>query len=249
MLVLGTVGTWLVALAVVFWWPTAIQPIFQYHVWIYRVLNSLLAIALLAIICTVGRWFLGPVREERRWGTRAWLLALLSPLYSRAFFFHWWLAQVLLASGNLRPGSPLPGYPPGMEDIFLGSILLGVFPAVMGLHMDDQPRRAQAFLAASPILFFASAIATPMFRNARGRADTRACYANQKTIAGAVEMYNLDKTTRRTDVDTPFLQELVKGGYLQGVPTDPGPYVPIKNTYRYDAGTKDITCTVHGSIK
>ena len=37
-----------------------------------------------------------------------------------------------------------------------------------------------------------AAIAIPNFRQAREKSNQRACYANQKTILGAIEMYNLD---------------------------------------------------------
>ena len=59
-----------------------------------------------------------------------------------------------------------------------------------------------------------TAIAIPNFRVAKSRPGTRSCYANQKTIAGAVEMYNLDKNTKRTDLGVQFFRELKASGYL-----------------------------------
>jgi hypothetical protein len=38
-------------------------------------------------------------------------------------------------------------------------------------------------------------IAAPNFKAARERSNVRACFANQKTVMGALEMYNLDKNT------------------------------------------------------
>ena len=45
-----------------------------------------------------------------------------------------------------------------------------------------------------------AAIAVPNFRKARERANQRACYANQKTVAGALEMYNLDNNKSITQL-------------------------------------------------
>jgi prepilin-type N-terminal cleavage/methylation domain-containing protein len=96
-----------------------------------------------------------------------------------------------------------------------------------------------------------AAIAVPNFRAARERANTRACYANQKTIAGAVEMYNLDKNTRRSDIGVAsFMQSLVSGGYLQSIPNDPGQggTATVAN-YAYTAGGNGIKCGIHGAIQ
>jgi type II secretion system protein G len=66
-----------------------------------------------------------------------------------------------------------------------------------------------------------AAIAVPNFRRARERANQRACYANQKTIAGAVEMYNLDNGTCVRSLTPGVFDVLLEGGYLQSLPTDP----------------------------
>jgi hypothetical protein len=85
---------------------------------------------------------------------------------------------------------------------------------------------------------------------ARERANTRACYANQKTIAGAVEMYNLDRMTRRSDIGRAFCEELVSRGYLQSVPNDPGQGGPESaSNYSSTAGGNGIKCTIHGTIQ
>lgn len=48
-----------------------------------------------------------------------------------------------------------------------------------------------------PSIFFdIPSLAVPNFKAARERAGTRACFANQKIVAGAVEMYNLDHNCR-----------------------------------------------------
>ncbi len=93
-----------------------------------------------------------------------------------------------------------------------------------------------------------AAIAVPNFRSARERANTRACFANQKTIAGAVEMYNLDNNCRRTDIGMQFMAELVKGGYLQCVPNDPGLGPNSGSNYFFTEDGNGIGCRLHGTI-
>src|SRR5947209_11570644 len=77
-----------------------------------------------------------------------------------------------------------------------------------------------------------AAIAVPNFRAARERANTRACYANQKTIAGALEMYNLDNNTKVTDIQS-VGDALVTGGYLQTKVDDPGSGAQTFNNYLF----------------
>jgi hypothetical protein len=81
------------------------------------------------------------------------------------------------------------------------------------------------------------------------RSKTRACFANQKTLLGAVEMYNLDKHTRRTHLDAAFLSDLCAGQYLQSLPEDPGQGPNSVANYRISPGGTGITCTAHGPIQ
>jgi type II secretion system protein G len=91
-----------------------------------------------------------------------------------------------------------------------------------------------------------AAIAIPNFRQARDKSNKRACYANQKTILGALEMYNLDNGTAATiSGDGSVLSELATLKYLQSVPEDPG-CKGAKN-YRSDA-VGNMWCEMHGSI-
>ena len=90
-----------------------------------------------------------------------------------------------------------------------------------------------------------AAIAVPNFQAARRRANQRACYANQKTIAGAVEMYNLDFNTNLTTV-AGLEGSLESQGYLQQYPNDPGGV----GSYTMEATTGNgITCSEHGPIQ
>lgn len=87
----------------------------------------------------------------------------------------------------------------------------------------------------------------PSYAN-KGR-SFRACYANQKTVVGAMEMYNLDKNTKRTVLDASFFQDLKSGGYLQSIPQDPG-YGPGTSTnYQATESNNGIKCMNHGSIQ
>lgn len=93
-----------------------------------------------------------------------------------------------------------------------------------------------------------AAIAVPNFRRARERANQRACYANQKTIAGALEMYNLDYSTSITDISKTIMEsQLRANGYLQSVPQDPGGGPDSADNYKLTNG--DIACTIHGAIQ
>ena len=100
-----------------------------------------------------------------------------------------------------------------------------------------------------------AAIAVPNFKKARDRANMRACFANQKTLAGAMEMYNLDNNVADSELNEELLKSLKDNGYLQRIPDDPGQgkntsdhYLKIsyqgpdgKNTWR-------MFCTHHGFI-
>jgi len=90
-----------------------------------------------------------------------------------------------------------------------------------------------------------AAIAVPNFKRARERANVKACWANQKTCAGALEMYNLDKSSS-DELSEEILHKLVDDGYLQAFPKDPG----HGDEYSYDPTDTDygITCKNHGSI-
>ena len=94
-----------------------------------------------------------------------------------------------------------------------------------------------------------ASVAVPNFKAARERANTRACYANQKTVVGAMEMYNLDKNTKRGQLDGQFFNSLKSGGYLQSVPQDPGHGVGSSGHYHECDDGNGITCTIHGSIQ
>jgi type IV pilus assembly protein PilA len=94
-----------------------------------------------------------------------------------------------------------------------------------------------------------AAIAVPNFQAARRRANQRACYANQKTVAGAVEMYNLDFNTSLSTVNGNFTK-LQSNGYLQTIPNDPGYGADQGASYSLNGLLGNgITCANHGPIQ
>ena len=92
-----------------------------------------------------------------------------------------------------------------------------------------------------------AAIAIPNFRQAREKSNRRACYANQKTILGALEMYNLDYGESLTITAQAQLQELATKKYLQGTPSDPGCKKGVDNYQSDDVG--NVWCKFHGNIE
>ncbi len=95
----------------------------------------------------------------------------------------------------------------------------------------------------------AAAIAIPNFRAARLKANKRACFANQKVLMGATEMYNLDYNTNVETLDKEFLEKLKKEGYLMAIPNDPGQGDGTWSNYQFtgDDGP-GMACKAHGSI-
>ncbi|PCJ21174.1 MAG: hypothetical protein COB02_00895 [Candidatus Cloacimonadota bacterium] len=90
-----------------------------------------------------------------------------------------------------------------------------------------------------------AAIAIPNFRQARIKSNTRACYANQKTILGALEMYNLDEGTDLKVEGKSTLATLVGRKYMQSAPADPG----CKDGDNYRSNNDgDVWCVFHGTV-
>ena len=59
------------------------------------------------------------------------------------------------------------------------------------------------------------ALAVPNFRKARQQARGKACFANQRVLMGAIEMYNMDNNTMITSLDENTMNDLVQGKYLK----------------------------------
>lgn len=89
------------------------------------------------------------------------------------------------------------------------------------------------------------------FRHARVRANVRACVANMKTVAGALEMYNLDhELAGAKDRGRPLarekMEEMRQSGYLRSIPADPGFGGEASFTVEPDG---QLRCPVHGTVE
>lgn len=93
------------------------------------------------------------------------------------------------------------------------------------------------------ILAVLASIATPNFRKARHQARDKACFANQRVLSGAVEMYNMDNDTMMTNLD---INKLVKDRYLKTAPVKPesGCFYLLEG----DINDRYISCRYHGSV-
>ena len=92
-----------------------------------------------------------------------------------------------------------------------------------------------------------SIITIPGFRKAPERANQRACYANQKTLAGAIEMYEVDSGKSHPVLDEKLFQQLLKEKYLIAIPNDPGDGENSHSNYHRIDG--ELFCLRHGSIQ
>jgi len=93
------------------------------------------------------------------------------------------------------------------------------------------------------IIGILAAIAVPNFRKAREQARGKACYANQRVLLGAVEMYNMDHSVLMKSADIAALRS---GGYLKASITP-----PERDCVYLTAGSLDadgcIYCKLHGA--
>ena len=78
--------------------------------------------------------------------------------------------------------------------------------------------------------------------------ETESCFANQLAIQGAIEMYCLDYGISVEKLTATFCEKLVKEGYIQGLPDDPGQGSNTFTNYCMDEAGK-IFCSVHGNKK
>ena len=92
-----------------------------------------------------------------------------------------------------------------------------------------------------------AAVAVPNFRAAKETAQRRACFANQKVLMGASEMYNLDHGTQLKTLDAKTLGELVSQGYLKPIPEDPGQGEGTSGHYSMQPDGS-VKCSFHGGV-
>lgn len=111
----------------------------------------------------------------------------------------------------------------------------------------NQPIRLFALIAGLALLAAGSC-------QACGRYDRgRICKANMKTLAGAIEMYDLDNGTRLAGDGARLLtsadqEKLVTGGYLQSALTDPGTQPATGSNYVLFLDDPRVACLVHGVV-
>ncbi|HNV69985.1 MAG TPA: hypothetical protein PKO06_09820 [Candidatus Ozemobacteraceae bacterium] len=101
-----------------------------------------------------------------------------------------------------------------------------------------------------PLIGILSAVAIPNFKRAREKALTTACFANQRILLGALEMYNMDHQdmkTSITDADGAEGSELIKGKYLPSPIKKSDPECEYSSEGDLSAGGK-IRCRKHGSL-
>ncbi len=97
-------------------------------------------------------------------------------------------------------------------------------------------------LAAAAVAFHVAA--SSRLDSSRRRMQKWDCYTNLKTIAGALEIYELEKGTNARLEDVP-LERLVKEGFLKSVPVCP--YSSRAVDYLQDEDGV-VYCRNHGSI-
>ncbi|MFZ5950153.1 MAG: competence type IV pilus major pilin ComGC [Candidatus Rifleibacteriota bacterium] len=92
-----------------------------------------------------------------------------------------------------------------------------------------------------------AAIAVPNFQKARGDAQKKACFANQRVLLGAVEMYNMDHEKMMENLDSAAIELLASKKYLKAAPQ-----CPAGGKYFSDgklSADGNIQCTIHGGVE
>jgi len=113
----------------------------------------------------------------------------------------------------------------------------------------------ELFKDANPLLLTSTvgvlaAIAIPNFQRARMQAQKSACFANQRVLLGAIEMYNMDNATMKTSL---FPEDygpggvLVMKGYLSAGLFLPTPGCSYSSVGDLSKGGS-IKCAIHGGV-
>ncbi|HNX76609.1 MAG TPA: prepilin-type N-terminal cleavage/methylation domain-containing protein [Candidatus Rifleibacterium sp.] len=124
---------------------------------------------------------------------------------------------------------------------FLWAAICGIFGFVFG----GKGFRLIELMIVIIIIGVLAAMAIPNFRKAREQARDKACYANQRVLLGAVEMFNMDNPNKMANLD---VDRLVQEKYLKNKP------YPPENACRYfsqgNIGEDGfIYCQLHGPIE
>jgi len=120
-----------------------------------------------------------------------------------------------------------------------------VICAIFGWVFGGHGFRLVELMIVIMVIAILSAMAVPNFRKAREQSRDKACYANQRVLLGAVEMYNMDNKIMMTSLNIPLL---VKGKYLKGGISKP----EINCSYEASGdltGSGRIYCSLHGPVE
>ena len=97
------------------------------------------------------------------------------------------------------------------------------------------------------ILALLSVITVPGQRMASVRAYQRACYSNMKTLASAIERYEVKHNTKKIQITEELWGKLIEEGFIRTRFDDPG---MGGNTHRnYITVNDELFCLKHGAIR
>lgn len=109
---------------------------------------------------------------------------------------------------------------------------------VVRLHRKDEGFTLIELMVVVLIIGILVAIAIPVFNSAKRNAQEKSCFANQRTIDGAVNTYMAEYGPT-----VPAMATLVSADYLKKLPACPGG----GDAYTINASGTVNPCSVHGS--
>lgn len=212
----------------------------------------------LAWIGAAGAWCLEALRGHDRGaddGAGATARRLVAPAIA------WTVATVLTARIWARPlERALPGsgqvWPWDAVSLAVAVAapmlcwLLLMLVAAAGLAVDRAKGRATRMLGAGAVAIALIAAAAYQGGLAQRRATQRACFAVQRTAAGCLEMYALDKNVPLDSLrwNAAMIEALYDGGYFDGGDHEcPGVWPGGWIYYRAEKGR--VRCLYHGSVE
>lgn len=74
------------------------------------------------------------------------------------------------------------------------------------------------------------------------------CFSNQKVLAGAFEMWAVDKEMKWREITPLLIEELRKGEYVEASLDDPGQGAGTTGNYHFVDTGNHVACRVHGSV-
>lgn len=137
------------------------------------------------------------------------------------------------------------------EDAAVECAFIGAALVVVALLRDGDRKRAIRCMVLVPVMWFS----TPFLSRVLDRDRTKptkhlSCYANQRTIIRAIEIWELEKHQPITQLTDATFADLKAQGYLQSIPQDTDVYPPSSSNYQItDNNPRGVTCTRHGSIQ